>query len=357
MSANYQPVLWNAQKKRYDWAIFIFVTLYFGLFSALTAIFYPEVTVETLIIRAAGTLALLQLHLILAIGPLSRLDKRFLLLLYNRRHLGVTMFVMAAVHGIFSIVQFHSNGNVNPLVSVFTSNVHYDSFVNFPFQVLGFFSLLILFLMTATSHDFWLHNLSPKVWKTLHMGVYGVYAMIVLHVMLGVIQLESSPWLTGALALGLLTLVSLHVAAGWKEVRKDNRKRLYRKDGFVFVCELSEIPDNRAKIITVEGESIAIFKYDNQLSAVSNVCKHQNGPLGEGKIVDGCITCPWHGYQYLPGNGSSPPPFKEKVATFDVKLEGKLVWVNPAPYPEGTARPPVRIPSAMLTTMLKQSIN
>ena len=25
--------------------------------------------------------------------------------------------------------------------------------------------------------------------------------------------------------------------------------------------------------------------------------------------MDGCITCPWHGYQYLPHNGQSPPPF------------------------------------------------
>jgi nitrite reductase/ring-hydroxylating ferredoxin subunit len=29
----------------------------------------------------------------------------------------------------------------------------------------------------------------------------------------------------------------------------------------------------------------------------------QNGPLGEGRIVDGCITCPWHGYQYRPDTG------------------------------------------------------
>mgnify|MGYP003753304843 CR=1 FL=1 len=46
-----------------------------------------------------------------------------------------------------------------------------------------------------------------------------------------------------------------------------------------------------------------------------NVCKHQMGPLGEGKIIDGCITCPWHGYQYLPANGQSPPPFTEMVKT------------------------------------------
>jgi nitrite reductase/ring-hydroxylating ferredoxin subunit len=61
--------------------------------------------------------------------------------------------------------------------------------------------------------------------------------------------------------------------------------------------------------------------------------------LGEGKIVDGCITCPWHGYQYLPGNGQSPPPFKEKVSTYDLRINGSEVWLNPKPFPEGTERP------------------
>jgi nitrite reductase/ring-hydroxylating ferredoxin subunit len=61
--------------------------------------------------------------------------------------------------------------------------------------------------------------------------------------------------------------------------------------------------------------------------------------LGEGKILDGCITCPWHGYQYLPHNGQSPPPFTEKVSTYDVKVEEGNVWLNPEPFAEGTERP------------------
>ena len=82
-------------------------------------------------------------------------------------------------------------------------------------------------------------------------------------------------------------------------------------------------------MILVGNENIAIFKYGNKLSAVSNVCKHQNGPLGEGRIVNGCIVCPWHGYEYKPADGTSPPPFKEKVSTYDLKLEGNTVFVNP----------------------------
>jgi hypothetical protein len=44
---------------------------------------------------------------------------------------------------------------------------------------------------------------------------------------------------------------------------------------------VSDIPDNRAKMLIIKGENIALFKYDGKLSAVRNLCKHQNGPLSE----------------------------------------------------------------------------
>jgi nitrite reductase/ring-hydroxylating ferredoxin subunit len=91
-----------------------------------------------------------------------------------------------------------------------------------------------------------------------------------------------------------------------------------------------------AKMIFAGGERIAIFRYGNKISAVHNVCKHQNGPLGEGKIVDGCITCPWHGYQYEPANGCAPAPFTEKLATYHTKIINGNVWLDPTPLPEGS---------------------
>jgi sulfoxide reductase heme-binding subunit YedZ len=344
MSTHYAPVLWNKQKRRYDNIMLGIMGLYLLVFVVLNLVIHPNISPETLIIRATGTLAFLMLHVILSIGPLCRLNARFLPLLYNRRHLGVTMFLIALIHGIFNIIQFQALGNVDPLVSLFTSNIHYGSLANFPFQVLGFFALIILFLMAATSHDFWLKNLHPKVWKSLHMMVYMAYALLVFHVMLGVIQLESSPVWIGLTALGMLWISGLHVWAGFRGKKKEQRPKEQAAEDFVKVCTVDEIEENRAKIVLVRDQNIAIFKYDGKLSAVSNICRHQNGPLGEGKIVDGCITCPWHGYQYLPENGQSPPPFTEKLETYDVKLVGQAVYVNPNPYPEGTERPAAIIP-------------
>ena len=339
MGVSYLAVGWNRQKKIYDWLIFGFCVLYLTVFVVLTAIFNPDYTFETVLIRSTSTLAVLLLHIILSIGPLSRINKKFLPLLYNRRHLGVTMFSIALVHGSFSILQFHSQGNVNPFVSLFTSNTHFGSLADFPFQSLGFTALIIFFLMAITSHDFWLHNLSPKVWKMLHMCVYLAYFLIIMHVMLGVIQYETNPVFVIILIVGACTLISLHIYAGIKETKIDHKKFGLEKEGFTMVCKVNDIEEDRAKMFCLGEERIAIFKTSGKLFAVNNVCKHQNGPLGEGKIIDGCITCPWHGYQYLPNNGQSPPPFKEKVSTYDVKIEKGNVWLNPTPYGEGTERP------------------
>jgi nitrite reductase/ring-hydroxylating ferredoxin subunit/DMSO/TMAO reductase YedYZ heme-binding membrane subunit len=312
--------------------------LYLLTFVVLTTSFNPDYTFETVLIRSTSTLAVLLLHIILSIGPLARLNKKFLPLLYNRRHLGVTMFCIAAVHGVFSILQFHTLGNVNPFVSLFTSNTNFNSIGGFPFQSLGFLALIILFVMAITSHDFWLHNLSPKVWKTLHMFVYLAYFLIVMHVMLGVIQYETHPVFVILISLGAAWLIALHLITGTKEVKKDKEKFNAAAEGLVYVSKASEFEEGRAKIFCIDKERIAVYKHENKLYAIHNVCKHQGGPLGEGKILDGCITCPWHGYQYLPHNGQSPPPFTEKVSTYDVRVSEGKVFLNPRPFPDGTER-------------------
>lgn len=344
MSVNYAPILWNRQKKIYDNIIIGGILSYLSLFIGLHLIFHPNITAETLIIRAFGTLALLMLHIILCIGPLCRLNTDFLPLLYNRRHLGVSMFLMAVVHGVFNIIQFHSGGNENPIVSVLTAGSKFPSAIHFPFQPLGFFALIILFFMASTSHDFWLKNLSPRVWKSLHMMVYVAYSLIIMHVVLGVIQLEKNPILIILLGIGLLTVISLHLATGIKQYHVDSAVNEIDTSNFILVGNIIDIQEKRAKVIHSGNESIAIFKYNGKLSAVSNVCKHQNGPLGEGKITDdGCITCPWHGYQYRPEDGCSPPPFPEKVSTFQLLKKDNQIWVNPNPNVEGTLVEPTLI--------------
>jgi len=241
------------------------------------------------------------------------------------------------------VVQFHSLGDVNPLVSVLSSNPRVDSVSQFPFELLGMAALVILFLMAATSHDFWLANLTAPVWKSLHMMVYVAWALLVLHVALGTLQAERQPLPAVLLGAGAVWILGVHLAAALRERRRDGDRGRPAADGWVEVCRAEDIPESRARGVVLNGERVAVFRWEGKVCAVSGVCQHQNGPLAEGKIVDGCITCPWHGYQYLPGNGRSPEPFHERIPTFRTRIVDGTVWVDPRPLPPGTPVEPSRI--------------
>src|SRR5438874_6772220 len=217
MGVEYVSVQWNRQKKFYDGVLVAGVAAYLAIFGVLTKIRLPHVTDEIMLMRAFGTAAFLLLHVILCIGPLCRLNPKFLPLLYNRRHAGVTMFTLALVHAALVVLTYHAGGDTNPVLSIFKGSLLNGSVSGAPFQPFGFFALVILFLMAATSHDFWLANLSAPVWKSLHMMVYVAYALLVLHVTFGVLQGEDSPVYVGAVALGLGTVLGLHVTAAKRE--------------------------------------------------------------------------------------------------------------------------------------------
>src|SRR5947199_3759018 len=266
MSHQYVAIGWNRQKRVYDLVLLAGIVSYLGIFITLGNLWFPFATAETLIIRASGSAAFLLLHVVLCIGPLCRLDSRFLPLLYNRRLLGVVTFLLGAVHGIFSIIQFHSLGDKDALVSLLTSDQNFGSLPDFPFQQLGFLALLILFVMAATSHDFWLRNLTPPIWKALHMLVYVAYAFLIGHVTLGLLQSETSPVLAIATGAGLVTVLSLHLAAASRERVVDLKKLTSVGKGFVDAGSVESIPEKCAAVVSVSGERVAIFKFDGKIS-------------------------------------------------------------------------------------------
>lgn len=341
MSHDYKAVQWTPFKTRFDLWMLGGIALYLIAFIVLSGLSQPpgeSLHPVQVVIRATGTLAFLLLTFVLCIGPLARLSDRFKPFLYNRRHLGVTTFLIALVHALLVTLWYHGFSETNPLVSIFISNPRYDSLSGFPFESLGFVALIIMFLMAATSHDFWNANLGPGLWKALHMGVYVAYAALVLHISLGALQFEKSPVYVALLAISVVTVSGLHLMTGLVGLKSPHRDEL---EGWLKVAAVGDMQDARAKLVRpAQGEAIAVFRDGDKVSAVSNVCRHQGGPLGEGKIVDGCITCPWHGFQYRMEDGQSPPPFTEKIATYATRIVDGVVYVNPVPNAPGTPQSP-----------------
>lgn len=367
MSVAYTGIGWNRNKRRYDAVSAGGIIAFIALFIAVSVLVTPSgqrPSEPILIIRALGVCAIVLLHIVLAIGPACRLDRRLLPLLYNRRHLGVMMFLVALGHSLLSTVWYHGFGNVNPALSLLSSNTRLDSLREFPFELLGLAGLMWLALMAATSHDFWLKNLTPRVWKNLHMGVYVAYVLLIGHIALGVMQSERSVLIPVLLAIGVLGLTSLHVAAALRERSRDRVRfagppvaaRVTSDDQWCDVGPVEAIPEDRAVTVCLKhdqgngrAERVAVYRYDGKISAIGNVCRHQGGPLGEGKVVGGCVTCPWHGYQYQPTDGCAPPPFDDRVPTYRVRITRGRVEIDPRALPAGTPVPPADIQPASTT--------
>lgn len=346
MALEYKVVQWNKHKKLYDLILIIGVVVYLSAFIVLGSIFNaPDNPVQLIIVfmRAFGTCAFFMLHIILAIGPLARINSKFLPLLYNRRHFGVLTFLISLLHFAAALVWYFFFSELNPLVSIFTVNTQFSNLQAFPFELFGIFALLVLFVMASTSHDFWLKNLSPPFWKALHMFVYFAYGALVLHVALGYLQADKGVTTPVLVAIGFSTIILLHLLAALKDAA-DSKNQIEDDNDWHDIAAVSDLEENKAFRVNVGGdERIAVFRYQGKISAVSAVCAHQNGPLDEARIIDGCITCPWHGYQYNPENGQSPPPFTEKISTYRVRIENERVFVNTSALPPGTPVTPALV--------------
>jgi nitrite reductase/ring-hydroxylating ferredoxin subunit/DMSO/TMAO reductase YedYZ heme-binding membrane subunit len=347
MGHAYKVVQWTPYKVRFDLTLAIGVAAFLAAFVLAALMAQPpgeQTSAPQLVLRALGASAFSLLTIILAIGPAARLSRRFLPLLYNRRHLAVTCFLLALAHASLVLVWYHGLSHANPIVSLFTSNPRYDSIGGFPFESLGAAALTVLFVMAATSHDFWNALLGPSWWKAMHMAIYPAYALVAAHIMLGAVQAERGFVYAGAVGLAAAGVAALHVIAGARERAKDRAIARARDDGWLHAGAADDIPDSRARIIRPDmGEAIAVFRDGQRIYAISNRCRHQGGPLGEGRIVDGCITCPRHGFQYRPADGCSPPPYTERVATYKTRIERGEVFVSPSPESLGAETAPSMI--------------
>ena len=339
MSVGFRAVQWNRAKLIYDGIVAVAAAIFVVGYAVVDFQWHPPKNLPEAIdiwLRATGSCTFLMLTIILCIGPLARLSPRFLPLLYNRRHFGVLTFLVAATHFSLLLSWYLVQGNLGNLGGELTKWGDYGKFLDFPFKALGIGAFFVLFVMAATSYDYWLAFLSPRVWKALHMALYVAYGLVVMHVGLGAMQDDTTGVVAGMLIVGFGTVTVLHLWAGWRERRLD-RGASPDQDGWLTVGPPQSIPQQRALIVALPGgERIAVFRDGDEIGALSNLCAHQNGPIGEGCIVDGLVTCPWHGYQYQLKDGCAPPPFTEKLATYRVRLRAGVIEVDPKPLPPGT---------------------
>lgn len=98
---------------------------------------------------------------------------------------------------------------------------------------------------------------------------------------------------------------------------------------WIAVGQLTDIPRQGARCVKNGDMTIAIFRTtDDRIFALEDKCPHKNGPLSNGIVHDGCVTCPLHNWVISLETGTAQGADDGATKTFPVKLDGQTVLLG-----------------------------
>lgn len=100
---------------------------------------------------------------------------------------------------------------------------------------------------------------------------------------------------------------------------------------WVAVCKVSDVPTGGKKVVHTSWVDLVVCHVDGNYYAIEDVCTHDGGELGSGRLEGDVIICPRHGARFCVRDGRvlSPPAY-EDVSCFPVRIhDGKIeVWLE-----------------------------
>ena len=96
----------------------------------------------------------------------------------------------------------------------------------------------------------------------------------------------------------------------------------------VKVGNLEQLPVDTVLEVMVGGEPYAICNAGGVIRALSGVCIHQGGPLGQGQIHDGHLVCPCHMWEFDCATGEYDFDASQRVPVYPVRMDGSDIYIQ-----------------------------
>lgn len=129
--------------------------------------------------------------------------------------------------------------------------------------------MVLALLMLVVS--FWLRLGSPTGDRALPIGL----------ALAGFAIVSLAAWVGGEVVYTLGNMVNRHA---WRFGSKADWLKL----------DVAEIPEGQPTAAKAGPQSLVVVRQGEQVHALHALCAHANGPLASGRVIDGCIECPWH---------------------------------------------------------------
>ena len=96
----------------------------------------------------------------------------------------------------------------------------------------------------------------------------------------------------------------------------------------VRVCSVAELPPQSAQVVESGDLSIAVFNVGGELFALDNACAHTGGPIVDGLVRDGTVTCPLHWWRFDLATGERRGAPHIAQATYSAMIDGEDIVVE-----------------------------
>jgi len=95
--------------------------------------------------------------------------------------------------------------------------------------------------------------------------------------------------------------------------------------------------------VSVDGVAVALFRTDEGIFALDDICSHEYSKLSEGDVWAGEVYCQKHGSRFNLRTGAvTGLPATKPVAAWDVKVENGEIWIARKSRETAAASPTTR---------------
>jgi len=92
------------------------------------------------------------------------------------------------------------------------------------------------------------------------------------------------------------------------------------------LCALDELPpEGRGHFVLINKRMLGIFRDGESIRVMDDTCPHAGASLSAGPTQDGCVVCPWHGWEFDLKTGKCPDNPEVAVRTYPVRLHDSRV--------------------------------
>ena len=92
---------------------------------------------------------------------------------------------------------------------------------------------------------------------------------------------------------------------------------------------INDIPRRGARCVQNGDMTIAVFRTsDDQIFALEDKCPHKNGPLSQGIVHDGSVTCPLHNWVISLESGLAQGADKGQTQAFPIKIDDETILID-----------------------------